>query len=572
MTWNDGLATARPNVPTGPTVPQGVPLWPAGGQNPPQQGLKLGAWRLDCANASHMAGLTYAFLVFHLLLWTVLATLSHRAPPWDNIEQLVWQQSLEWGYYKHPPFPTWWVHGWTELLGRKMWVTFFSAQLSVVLMQLFIWRIALMVTTPARAFASVVLSSLAIYHGVHGIMANHNTLQLMPVGLLLWLTLRAVRGEGSAGQVWRWALVGAAAALCLLSKYSALIWLAVIGLWLLQDARMRSWRAWGGVALALLVCVLLVSPHISWLTQEGSPGLNYAGRAIQGQNDPDQIDHWGRLAKFWVIQFGRVLPIFLGLGLMLALLRRANKKVGQAVDEAAHPVLDPAGERLSASSEWRFVLFMGLGPMLLTTVLGVLGVRLGSAWAATYFVMAGILALACLPLKPPSASPQFVRSVLWAGIVLEVLLALGMALGSGWLADLTGRGARSNFPAAKLARQLDRVWEAQATTPLRVVVGETWLAGNVSVRSKYQPLVFIEADTQKSPWIKPHMLEDCGALIVVDGRDLAEPMPAAMRELLDRAEASGRVKLHWTRLADRGPQLDVMWAVLPAQRPEACPR
>jgi len=563
MDGNNRLAVSGPKVGS----------WPLVGANSQDSSTTLlRFWRLDTSDAGQMQWLTLAFLAFHLLLWTALASLSHRAPPWDNIEQLVWMQSLEWGYYKHPPFPTWWVHGWTELLGRKMWVTFFAAQLSVVLMQFFIWRIALMVTTPARAFVSVVLSSLLVYHGIHGIMANHNTLQLMPVGLLLWLTLGAVRaqgksagGAGGQGQMWRWALVGGAAALCLLSKYSALVWLAVIGLWLVQDRRMWNWRAWAGVAFAVAVCMVLVSPHIGWLMHEGSPGLSYAGKAMQGKNDPDHMNHWARLANFWVVQLARVLPLLLGLGALLLVLKR----VARGLDLQTHSSdLDTCPR---ASSEWRFVLFMGLGPMLLTTALGVCGIRLGSAWAATYFVMAGVLALLWVPSKPGLSSALLLRSVLWVGIVAELVLALGMALGSGWLADLSGRGARSNFPAARLARQLDAVWLQHAKTPLRVVVGETWLAGNVSVRSQFQPLVYLDADPQKSPWIKPHMLEDCGALVLVDGRDLANPLLPAVQALVDKAEARGFVKLHWTRIAKRGPELEVMWAYLPARNPAACP-
>ena len=198
---------------------------------------------IDPANPRHMGRVTLAFLLLHLLLWTLLPGISHRAPPWDNIEQLVWTQSLQWGYYKHPPAPTWWMYAWTELLGRQVWVTFFAAQLSVVGMLWCVWRMALVITTPLRAFVAVVLTSLVAYHSLRGIMANHNTLQLLPVGLLLWAVLAAVRTPGARRWL-QWALVGAAAALTLLSKYSALVWFAVIGVWLLQDARMRSGRAW----------------------------------------------------------------------------------------------------------------------------------------------------------------------------------------------------------------------------------------------------------------------------------------------------------------------------------------
>lgn len=553
------MSTNRPAMP-GLDLPRGQV------QSRPTQEVKPSVlpFGLDAANAQHMAWLTWGFMAFHLIMWTVLASLSHRAPPWDNVEQLVWQQSLEWGYYKHPPFPTWWVYGWTSLLGRSMWVTFFAAQLSVVLMQFCIWRIALLVTTPARAFVSVALSSLLIYHGVHGIMANHNTIQLMPVGLLLWLSLLAVRSQGQAGQVQqlgRWILVGAAAALCLLSKYSALIWLAVIGAWMLQDRRMRSWRAWAGVGLALLVCAVLMIPHIEWLLREGSPGLAYADRAMQGKNDADNIDHWGRLFKFLVIQLGRVLPLLIGLGLLMYWLKRAAKSV--SADASSQPLAS------EPKSEWTFVLFMTLSPVLLTSLLGVAGVRLGSAWAATFFVMAGVLAL--YALRRQAATDQLVRKALWVCVGMELLLALGMVIGGAWGADRVGHAARSNFPAARLARKLDLVWAEHARTPLRVVIGETWLAGNVSVRSKTHPLVFIDADPQKSPWIKPHMISDCGALLVIDRRDLANPLDPRVAALLEQAVSTGTLSLPWSRRGN-APKLEVQWAVLEAQNPSACPR
>ena len=67
---------------------------------------RAGLLPLNPDDPRHMAWLTLGFIALHLLLWTLLPALSHRAPPWDNIEQLVWSQSLQWGYYKHPPLPT----------------------------------------------------------------------------------------------------------------------------------------------------------------------------------------------------------------------------------------------------------------------------------------------------------------------------------------------------------------------------------------------------------------------------------------------------------------------------------
>lgn len=509
-------------------------------------------WRfgnLDLSRARSMPLLVLGFLLFHLLLWVLLATLSHRAPPWDNIEQLVWMQSLEWGYYKHPPFPTWWVHFWTSIFGREIWVTFFSAQLNVVLMLVLVWRMALMVTDPARAFAATVLSSLLIYHGLHGIMANHNTLQLMPVALMLYLCLRAVQTQ----QWWRWALVGAAAALCLLTKYSAMIWLAVLGAWLLSDARMRSWKAWGGPVLALFVCALLVGPHIEWLVREGAPSLGYVHEAVNGEHDQSRLGHWGRLANFLLIQFVRALPMLLGLMLLGRLLRRAPRVPAQG---------------LPAAPEWGFVAWMSFGPVLLTALLGVAGIKLGSAWAATFFIMLGVMLMRWLPSVPPA---RLVKAVLVVGLVVELVLACGMAIGSGWLVDVAKRPARSNFPTVSLGKAIDEAWRAHSKQPLRVVVGETWLAGNVSVSSKDQPMVFIDADPVKAPWIKPEMLRDCGAMLVIDRRNESDPIDPRLNDLLLQARHAGLIDMPWGR-NERGPRLVVEWAIVEPERPHACPR
>ena len=41
------------------------------------------------------------------LVWVLLYALTTLSPPVDNVEQLVWLRSMEWGYFKHPPLPTW---------------------------------------------------------------------------------------------------------------------------------------------------------------------------------------------------------------------------------------------------------------------------------------------------------------------------------------------------------------------------------------------------------------------------------------------------------------------------------
>lgn len=43
------------------------------------------------------------YLLFMILLWSVLMAISHKAPDLDGMEELVWSASFELGYLKHPP-------------------------------------------------------------------------------------------------------------------------------------------------------------------------------------------------------------------------------------------------------------------------------------------------------------------------------------------------------------------------------------------------------------------------------------------------------------------------------------
>ena len=509
--------------------------------------LRLPGLAIDPLNPRHMNRLALAFVALHLLAWTLLPGVSHRAPPWDNIEQLVWTQSLQWGYYKHPPAPTWWMFFWTELLGRHVWVTFFAAQLSVAGMLWCLWRMALTVTAPARAFVALVLTALVAYHGLRGIMANHNTLQLLPVGGLLWSVLWAVR-EQDRWRWLRWAAVGAAAALAFLSKYSALVWFAVIGVWLLQDPRMRTVRAWAPVALAAVVALAGVAPHIAWMAEANFETLRYAENSVEN-GIGGNASHWVDLGYFITAQLGRVAPALIALGLLAWGLRRAAPATGPA-----------------PGPEWRFALFMGLGPLALTLALGVGGVHLAASWATTFYVFFGVLLLRWVPAAEPA---RLLKAALIVGVAAELVLAGGLALGRGVLVDVMGRSARSNFPAPALAQQLDQVWRQHAHTPLRVLAGETWLAGNVSIHLPSQPRVFIYADPSHAPWITPAEIARCDLLVLIDRSPDAPAPSAQLVQLMARAQQQGAISVPWTSKPG-GPRLTVDWGIVAATQP-GCP-
>src|SRR5258706_9738206 len=50
------------------------------------------------------------FALAQALLWSLAFSLTYKAPALDGAEQFVWAFSLENGYWKHPPLPSWIFH------------------------------------------------------------------------------------------------------------------------------------------------------------------------------------------------------------------------------------------------------------------------------------------------------------------------------------------------------------------------------------------------------------------------------------------------------------------------------
>ena len=59
------------------------------------------------------------------------------------------------------------------------------------------------------------------------------------------------------------------------------------------------------------------------------------------------------------------------------------------------------------------------------------------------------------------------------------------------------------------------IWDrATHGAPLRIVAGDTWIAGLVCLRHKDRPHLLSNADIRYSPWISARQLEDEGMLVL----------------------------------------------------------
>ena len=73
------------------------------------------------------------FLILHLIIWTLIPTLTNVNLPLDTIEALAWGSSLDWGFNKHPPMSAIAVEFFYQIFGSRDWAYYLLSQIFVII-------------------------------------------------------------------------------------------------------------------------------------------------------------------------------------------------------------------------------------------------------------------------------------------------------------------------------------------------------------------------------------------------------------------------------------------------------
>ena len=73
------------------------------------------------------------FLFSHLIIWTLIPSVSNNNLPLDTIEALAWGSNIDWGFSKHPPLSAFIVEIFYQIFGSQDWAYYFLSQLFIIL-------------------------------------------------------------------------------------------------------------------------------------------------------------------------------------------------------------------------------------------------------------------------------------------------------------------------------------------------------------------------------------------------------------------------------------------------------
>jgi 4-amino-4-deoxy-L-arabinose transferase-like glycosyltransferase len=484
------------------------------------------------------------FLILHVAVWTLVPLLCVGNIQLDVIEALAWGREWQAGYYKHPPLSAWLVE--IFRIGPAHWPLFLLSQAMVAAAFVAAWMLARDILPPWRALIGVTALTAVQYHTISSIEFNPNVVQYPFWAIAALAFWKGVRRGGTG---W-WILLGLACAAGILGKHSFVLLPASMGAFMLLHLEGRRALATPGPWLALTACIVLLIPHLIWNLNYDFPTLEYAAER-GGAGSRGFGATLASLGGFLATQMLALVPI-----VVLLLL------AGPPHPRFSRPTRDG----------W-LLITIGLGPALGFIATSLLfGIGLRDMWGAPLFLLSGPLLMLFLSPEP------LMRKRFAVGFAVFLTFgASGYALATLAGPKLTGKWERAHFPGRDLATEIGSAWRARHDVPLKVVIGDVWLAGNVSFYDPQTPSVYIDADPEKALWLDDEQVRERGAVVIwmSDKRGtraipLADSPHAALPQRFPDIEEMAPLALHARWLGGSAP-VSVGWAIIPPQGAAAGP-
>ena len=388
-----------------------------------------------------------AFLSLHIFVWTLVPTLSNLNLPLDTIEALAWGSNLDWGFNKHPPLSAVAVEFVYRAVGPQDWSYYLLSQISIVVAFIYVWKFS------EEIFDEKIYSliSLLVLEGIYFYNFttpefNVNLCQLPFWALTVYYFWRSI----NTNKNFDWLLFGIFSALGFLSKYLFIYLLLALFIYFLLNLK-KNKKLVVKYLLSILISLLILSPHLYWLVQNDFITVVY-GFNRTGLIDSNFMDHFKNPIIFILKQIGILLPLFI---MVFILLKKFNLKINLT------------------NRKTFFLVSINFIPIFLILMTAILtGAEIRTMWMTPFYLFFGVLLI-----------DIFKKNILLDNlkkffIVFLFFSFLSPALYVG--VSLSNDNKRTDYPGKEIARLVQNKWDQNFVNEIKIVIGDEWLAGNLS--------------------------------------------------------------------------------------------
>ena len=412
--------------------------------------------------------LFYIFLTIHLIIWTLIPTLTNQNLPLDTIEALAWGTNLDWGFNKHPPASAFFVEVFYQFFGSSDWAYYFLSQIFIIISFFVVWRFSNeFLENKSLSLFSVLLLEGIYFYNFTTPEFNVNVCQLPFWTLTVYYSWKLYNKKNIDAK--DSILLGFFASLGFLSKYLFIYLLVSIDLLFFYLIFIKKDRKFNfNYIISLAVFIILLIPHFIWLKSNDYITITYALHRT-GLSEPNFIDHVKYPLIFLIKQFGILIPFFI-LSLFIVPKLKFNLKFND--------------------KKLLFLLAINIAPIILMFLTSlVLGTKIRTMWMTPFYLFFGTLLIYVF-------QKQIKLKKIKNFYIVFIFLFLFSPVIYAYI-SINQTNKRTDYPGREIAKKVQKKWNLEFNEPINVVLGNEWNAGNLSYHLISRPTWEGELDKNK---------------------------------------------------------------------------
>ena len=409
-------------------------------------------------NKINIKNIFYIFITMHLILWTAIPSITNNNLPLDTIEALAWGSNLDWGFNKHPPASAFFLEIFYQVFGSNDWAYYLLSQIFVITTFFIVFNFA------EKIFNNKILSLISVFllEGIYFYNFttpefNVNVCQLPFWAACVFYSWKLFNNKEIDLKDCLW--LGLFASIGFLSKYLFIYLLIAIDLLFFYIIFIKKYKKFDfKYLISLEVFIVLLVPHFIWLINNDFVTITY-GLARTGLENSNILDHLIYPITFLIKQIGILIPFFT---MSFFLIKRFKFKISLK------------------DKKLLFLIFINLAPIALMFLTSfITGSKIRTMWMTPFYLFFGVLVVyifqAQINLKRLN---KFISAFLILFFISPFLYAY---------ISITEKDKRTDYLGKQIAIKTQYAWSQDHKEPINVVLGNEWLAGNLSYHLESRP-------------------------------------------------------------------------------------
>jgi len=400
----------------------------------------------------------FIFALSHLIIWTLIPSLTNKNLPLDTIEALAWGSNLDWGFNKHPPMSAFFPEVFFQIFGSQDWVYYLLSQIFVIIAFYYVFKFAFEIFKDLKLSLISVLLLVSIYfYNFTTPEFNVNVCQLPFWSLVVYYSWKIYSSQEI--KFLDCFLVGLFGAVGFLSKYLFLYLLVSIDLLFIYFIFFKKTKKFDFKYLITIeVFLVLLVPHLIWLFDNDFITITY-GLNRTGLEGSGILDHISNPVLFLSKQIGILVPFFFLIWLL-------TKKIRFKLNVNDKKLM--------------FLLFINFMPIVLMFLTSLItGSKIRTMWMTPFYLFFGVLFLYLLKSQ---INLKKINSFLYGFLFLFFFSPILYSYVS-----ISQSDKRTDYPGKEIAMKIQYVWDQDFDKEIQFVTGDEWKAGNLSYHLKSRP-------------------------------------------------------------------------------------